>query len=192
MKKLLTITAFALLIGLNANAQKNVIKANIFSPIVRTGSFFYERVITEKMSFQLGFFYTGFKVGETKWRGIGITPEVRFYLSDKETPRGFYLAPYLRYQSLTASMTTTSIDPNTFETTSVQAEANLTTYGGGLLIGHQWLIADRVSLDMFIGPSLNSGTVKAKASDGTDNESFKAGGLTGFGLRTGITLGVAF
>ena len=103
MKKLtfgLVILAAGLILSSSAFGQKkNAIKVNIFSPIVRTGSFFYERALNDGASAQLGFFYTGYKITETKFSGYGITPEFRFYPSKKEDMKGFYLGPFLRYQS---------------------------------------------------------------------------------------------
>jgi hypothetical protein len=74
------------------------------SPLVRTGSFFYERALDENKSVQLGFFYSGISVEDTRFRGFGITPEFRLYLSEKrQAPAGIFVAPYLRYQNFDLS-----------------------------------------------------------------------------------------
>jgi hypothetical protein len=92
MKKILLVTVlvFAVII---ANAQKkNVFKLNFVSPVLKTYNFQYERVLGEKKSFQLGFFYTGATAGEVGLSGFGITPEYRMYLSSsKEAPKVFSL-----------------------------------------------------------------------------------------------------
>ncbi len=159
---------------------KNIFKVNLLSPIVRTGSFFYERVITEKSTAQLGFFYTGWSSSGTKIRGFGITPEYRFYVSNsKQAPQGFFVAPFLRYQNLEL-------------TTDAAAEkATLTAFGGGLVIGGQWIFSERISLDVFGGPSLNSRRFKA-TTNGTTEEDFTLTGFGSFGLRFGVTVGIAF
>lgn len=182
---LLTVATFAIFMGA-AQAQSNVFKVNILSPVVRTGSVFYERTISEDKSVQLGVFYTGFSVGETKFSGFGITPEFRKYLSSSnEAPEGFYLAPFLRLQSFKLK-----VEDSEFSEGGDSGEANLLTFGGGLLIGRQWVFADRFVLDTFLGPSYNAGSVKAK--DNSSEENFETGAFSGFGIRTGLALGIKF
>jgi hypothetical protein len=177
MKQLLI--AVALLVSLVASAQdgqkKNLVKVNMLSPIVRTGSFFYERKISSNSSLQLGVFYTGSKMDDLKLRGFGITPEFRYYASEKGAMEGFYLGPFLRYQS--------------YELSELNNKGKLNTFGGGLLIGKQWIFTKGISVDIFAGPSYNSGTVKV--TNGTDNFDLP-GGLNGFGVRAGLTVGIAF
>ena len=181
MKKLLFIGFILIGFASGTLAQENVVKINIFSPIVKTVSVFYERQLTDNTSGQLGFFYTGYKVTDTKFTGFGITPEWRYYFD--ETFRGFYLGPFARYQSFTLT--------NSYEFSDVEDEATLSTIGAGVLIGRQWLFNDWFSLDTFIGPSFNSGKVKVK-SEGTEEDTFSTGAFDGFGVRVGVTLGAAF
>lgn len=162
-----------------ANAQRNVIKANIFSPILRTGSFFYEQAVNENSSLQLGFFYTGIKIDETRFSGFGITPEYRLYLSEsKDVLNGFYVGPFLRYQNFK------------LEDELSNDEAKLTTFGGGVLVGHQWIFKERFSLDTFIGPSYFGGSIEVEGD--ADEEDFSADIFNGFGVRIGVTFGIAF
>jgi hypothetical protein len=72
----------------------------------------------------------------------------------------------------------------------VDAEATLSTIGGGVIIGRQWVFKKKITLDLFIGPSYNSGTVKAK--DNATSSDFSTGAFDGFGVRTGLTFGLAF
>jgi hypothetical protein len=190
MKKFIfmAVAFFAMAAGA-AQAQSNVVKVNVLSPVVSTASVFYERTIAEDKSLQLGLFYTGFSVGDTKFKGFGITPEFRKYLSSsKEAPAGFYLAPFLRYQSFNLKMEESDEWSQDGETTT--SEATYNTFGGGLLIGGQWVFADRFVLDTFFGPSYNAGNIKAK--DGANEESFETGAFGGFGIRTGVALGIKF
>ncbi len=158
--------------------SQNIIKANLFSPIVRTGSFFYERVLNEDMSFQLGFFYTGASISETSFRGVGITPEFRYYLSEtRPAPSGVFVAPYARYQNFSIT---------------AEGESGKGTFsgiGGGLLVGWQTLLKNTISLEGFIGPAYTSANVKV--TDG-DEEDFELGFFDGFGVRFGFTVGLAF
>lgn len=173
----LLFAVFFITLSVNAqDAKKNVIKANLLSPIVRTGSFFYERALNEEMSLQMGFFYSGLSFEETKYRGFGITPEFRYYLSDKPAPAGIFIAPYARYQNLSLS---SGISTN---------DATYSGLGGGLLIGAQTMLKNTITMEAFIGPSYFSG--KLKVSDGDEN-SFETGIFDGFKVRFGFTIGLA-
>lgn len=165
-----------------ANGQvKNAIKFNIFSPVVRTGSFFYERILSESSSLNFGFLFTKASVGDTDFKGWAFTPEYRFYLGETAAPHGFYVAPYLRYQSFTLT------DEDSYEMEYSKAE--MTGFGGGLLVGRQWLFKERVTFDLFIGPSYTKADMKVKSGDEND---FETGSWDGFGVRAGVTLGIAF
>lgn len=178
MKKIAGIFILSL-VGLSfVNAQSNVIKFNIFAPIVKTANFQYERAFGNK-SFQLGLFYTAFSPETTEFSGFGITPEFRFYLSETPAPAGFYAAPFLRYQSFTIEET----DPD------FAAKGTFSAFGGGLIIGKQWIFKERVALDLFIGPTFNSGKVEAESGDSGDLD---AGTFDGFGVRFGVCFGLAF
>jgi len=161
-----------------AKAQDNVFKINIFSPIVKTFNASYERKLSASSSLQLGVFYTSYTPESTSFKGLGITPEYRFYLSETEAPAGVYIAPFLRYQNFKVEST---FDGSTDKGT-------LTLFGGGVVIGKQWIFKEKISLDIFIGPQFSSGDVKVTSgSDTFDTDVFD-----GFGVRTGLTLGFAF
>lgn len=176
MKKLL-LTTLICVSFLQANAQK-AIKLNIFSPIVQTLNVSYEQALNKDKSFQLGFFYTGYSSGDTKFSGIGITPEYRIYLGE-EVMNSFYVAPFVRFQNFTLKDKTNTTD-----------EATLTTFGGGLIAGRQWIFKDKFTLDLFIGPSYNTGSTKVKS--GTSDDYSVPGAFNGFGIRTGLTFGLKF
>jgi len=175
MKKLL-LCAVTALIFFNAKAQevKNTIKINPLSALLSTGSVFYERKVNEGMSAQLGVAYTGVKLDDTKFSGLAITPEVRFYIK-KHAPTGMYAAPFLKYQNYTVSDHTD--------------KGSYTSFGGGALMGHQWVYNSGFTLDLFFGPSYNNG--KYKATIVTDEPDIK-GGIEGFGIRTGVAIGFGF
>lgn len=181
MKKVLSKKVYYLLplfilffLGLNnANAQSTV-KINILSPIVKTLNLQYEKTISTNSSIQLGFFYTGYSTGGTSFSGFGITPEYRFYLSDTEAPEGVYVAPFLRYQNFT-------LEEDVFS-----SKGTLSTIGGGLILGKQWVFKEKIVLDIFLGPAYSSGSVTVDS--GTN--SFDTGAFDGFGLRTGLCFGI--
>lgn len=187
MRKFLLTATAVLATAASALAQSNVVKVNIFSPLVKTGSFFYEHKLNDNSTLQLGALFTSWKTDGTKVSGFAFTPEYRFYLSEKSTaPEGFYVGPFLRYQKLKLEDSYSS--GSGFTSTS---EASLSTFGGGLLVGRQWIFKERFSLDVFLGPSYNGGTVKAK-SNTMPEESFDPGPFDGFGVRAGVTFGLAF
>jgi hypothetical protein len=168
------------------DGPKNIVKINFLSPIVSTASLFYERVISESSSVQLGLLYTGAGIGsgdtKTTIRGFAITPEFRYYLSEKGAPQGFFIAPYLRYQNyeLTAKDAQTSTDE----------KATFSGFGGGVLVGGQWIFKQRISLEVFGGPGYTSRNVKYEGT--ATEEDFTFGGLSGVTFRFGATIGVAF
>ncbi|UYZ62968.1 DUF3575 domain-containing protein [Hymenobacter weizhouensis] len=187
MKKVLLLTAVLCGMVGAASAQSNVVKLNIFSPIVKTGSFFYERKVTDGSSFQLGAFVTSYSPSDTKFSGFGITPEYRFYLSG-EALNGFYVGPYLRYQNFTLKTTYESF--NGTSSSTVEDKATLNTFGGGIVLGRQWLFKERFALDPFLGLGYNGGSVEVESNGSEDN--FDTGAFQGFGLRAGLSIGIAF
>ncbi|MFD2513956.1 DUF3575 domain-containing protein [Pontibacter locisalis] len=192
MKKVFVVALVLLAMAMGAaQAQNSVFKINVLSPVVRTGSVFYEQAISQDKSLQLGLFYTGFRVDETKFRGYGITPEYRQYLSTGKTaPEGFYVAPFLRFQSLNLEVDESDwYDEETGEYQDIKAKASLNTVGGGLLIGRQWIFKERFVLDTFFGPSYNAGSVKVESGE---EDMFNAEALAGFGIRTGVSFGIRF
>lgn len=186
MKKSLLVATFVAASATSALAQDNVLKVNILSPIVKTGSFFYERKLTDNSSFQLGLLFTNFKVSdEDRITGFAITPEYRFYLSERTTAlQGFYVGPFLRYQNLTIKTDNTYYG-------GTSSETSLNTFGGGVVVGRHWIFKERFSLDAFLGPSYNAGNIEDEdSSSGT--VSYDPGPFDGFGLRAGVTFGIAF
>ncbi|WP_207424078.1 DUF3575 domain-containing protein [Desertivirga brevis] len=177
MKKLLLVTALTISIFISksfAQDATNTIKINPLSALFRTGSVFFEHKVSEKSSFQLGAAYTGLKLSDTKFSGFALTPEYRIYPKGNALS-GLYLGPFLRYQNYTVK------DDNNKGTYS--------SFGGGLLVGRQWVYNSGFVLDIFFGPAYNSGKVKAEDGSGKPEVS---GSIDGFGLRTGIALGFGF
>ncbi|NQX97561.1 MAG: DUF3575 domain-containing protein [Flavobacteriales bacterium] len=195
---LLLVILFVSTFGITTKAQKNVIKANIFSPIVNTSSFFYERSISEKTSVQLGFYYTwsrpNFNVWggtDTKWSGYGITPEFRYYPSGNGLD-GFYLAPFFRYEQFKTNVTSQygTYDSNGNYTSNYDQYLLIeSAFGGGFLLGRQWIIAEFISVDSFIGPCLIN---RSTTTTNNNTSPYSQDQTTNIGLRFGLTIGVAF
>lgn len=189
MKRIFAI-AFLLCCGafisgeLQAQVRSNVVKFNPLSLAVGTFNFSYERALNDSKALQLGVYFTSIGTDALKYSGYGITPEYRIYLSQsKGAPEGWHVSPFLRYSSFSLS---TSVEGN-------EESATMNTFGGGVVAGHQWLFgkSDRISLDMFIGPKYDSASFSYEGTAGEEDFDVR-GGLSGFWVRGGITLGVAF
>ena len=181
MKKVFVVVAFlSAVIGVKAQemGRSNAIKLNPLSLILATGNVSYERAISENTSLQLGAFYSSFSLSDLKYSGYGITPEFRLYFAGaREALNGVYVAPFVRYQSFSLA------DKSTDDKTS------FTTIGGGALIGWQKMWESGFVLDLFAGPNYSSANFKNE----NDQDEFDIkGGLSGFGVRTGLTIGFGF
>jgi len=183
MKKLLTLLlAIVLVIPTFSqdkpatSTEKNVLKVNTLSLILGTGSIFYERKFTDLTAGQLGVAYMSYKFGETKFSGLILTPELRIY-AKKNAIDGFYLAPYFRYQQFT------------LENTLADSKGTLTTVGGGLVFGRQWITNSGFTMDLFFGG--HYGNADLKVNHGTDSFD-KTNLFGGFRTRIGFSIGFAF
>lgn len=186
MKKI-TLLCFALVSFTCAFAQQKstIIKTNPLSLAVANINLSVEKAVGEKKSFQMhGAYWLGGSVGDTKLNGFFLTPEFRFYVTDHGVPQGFYVAPFARYESLSAKSKVT------LGSTS-EGKATLSRIGGGVDIGYQFFFGDKVTWDIFMGPKYLSNSVKY--SDGASQDSMDLGRFSGsFGLRFGTTVGIAF
>lgn len=181
MKKNLFAAVAFLLVTLAASAQttnKNALKMNPLSLLVKTGNIAYERAVAPKTSVQLGGFYSVVGLNDFKYAGWGVTPEVRFYLGKRsEVLNGAYVAPFARYQSFA------------IRDEEQKTEGSFTTQGGGVVVGWQRNWSSGFTLDLFAGPSASK--ISFKDNAGTDHFEV-SGSMKGAGLRTGITLGFSF
>ena len=180
----------------NSSGHHNVVKLNLF-PFTLMGvgiknfSLQYEYAFHKNMScaLQVGFMpssglpssltsadATG-TLAALKFTGFSISPEFRFYPGKKEkkkAPRGFYLAPYLRYSTYTATTFfgfdqeyPTNGTPPTMQKNhyNLDLAVKYTGFGAGLMMGVQWLIKDRVSIDWWIiGAHYGSGAANITVS----------------------------
>lgn len=181
MKKLI-ILSLLVLISLRIYAQSEetfAIKINPLSVFLSTGSMFFEGKLNSNASMQMGVAYTGLELGDFKYEGIILTPEVRFYAKQRSIS-GFYIAPYFRYQNFNI----------TVDDDVSKSEMNYKSFGGGLLFGRQWVYSSGFVFDLFAGPSYNNGDITYKSGDRRDDDF--AFGLKGTGIRVGIAIGFGF
>ncbi len=157
--------------------EKNVLKVNALALILTTGSIFYERKLADATSAQLGVGFLSYKIEDAKFHGLILTPEVRLYVK-KNAIDGFYAAPYFRFQDFG------------FENTSgtETSKGSLTTYGGGLAVGRQWIFKKGLAIDFFFGGHYSGSNIKL--TSGTDTPDIAK--FEGFRMRVGFCLGFAF
>ncbi len=168
--------------------KKNIIKTSLTSFALRTFHLNYERVVTQKITVQLGAFYSFFGGnsinGSTNdsntFGGFGITPEIRFYPKGV-APMGFFVGVSPRYQRYTFKESNNN--------GGTGSETTATAFGSAIIVGGQWIFGDVISLDLYGGPSLN--TVNIKNSSGSQNN-LSISGLSPVGFRFGVSVGVAF
>lgn len=177
--------------ALGATAQENVVKLDLVSlGAISQLNLNYERMLDPRKSInvQVGWgwgsdltstFQSTFDANNTSTSntsnirlskaqyngGFQIAPEMRFYLSDQEGPRGFYLGPQLNFSSYSATLTGSHNYTNSSGSTALSNDKvvlNYTAIGGGLQLGAQWIINDHISIDWgFLGLGFVSSTVSA-------------------------------
>ena len=153
--------------------EKNVIKVNTLALIIRTGAVFYEREISDVISAQLGIAYMNYTIDDTHLDGVGVTPEVRFYIR-KNALDGFYVGPYLRYNNF-------GFDDN-------NSAGRYKGFGGGVSFGRQWIFQKGFVIDLFFGGHYTNSRIEL--TSGSEPPDFTR--IEGFNIRTGFSIGFAF
>lgn len=106
--------------------------------------------------------------GNISFSGFSLTPEYRWYVK-KHAPKGFYLAPYLRYSKYTTSSYTFSYDRDNGTKDVATMEGSLSGIGFGLMIGNQWKLGDHVTLDWWIiGAGISSSKIEMTGTGNFD------------------------
>ena len=173
-----------------ASYSKNRLKINVSSLFLNNYSFTYERSLTRKISFVAGYRTMpkiilgkvslvkkiidqvaddGDAIKEDVNRislsNSAYTGELRIYTGHKPGARGFYCSLYGRYSQLTIDY------PYEFHTNAktyvIPIKTTPKVWGAGLMIGAQWLIAKRISLDWYILGG-HYGSIKGDASGVVD------------------------
>ena len=162
--------------------EMNAVKIDVFSWFAGVGVLKYERVFSENISAQLGFFYAwDYPIYDSEVynaTGFAITPEFRYYLSNKNpAPRGIYLAPNYRYQKLE----TENLEEN--------SEATVITNSIAINLGYQLVLKDLFLVEAWAGLAYNFRNVTDETVPGasigpsTEDE---------FGPRIGVSIGLVF
>ena len=102
-----------------------------------------------------------------KFTSSGLTFEFRFYTGAKAL-KGFYLAPYFGYQKGTFANFDFQFPDKTnpMMTHGGNVEMGFSFIGGGLGLGTQWLIADKIAIDiLWIGLGVGTNTFKVLGTE---------------------------
>ena len=160
---------------------KNAVKTDLFSWMLNIGVLKYERVFSENISVQLGFYYTWDypTMDDVDFAtGFAITPEFRYYLSKKRpAPRGVYLAPHFRYEKYEWE----HLDDN--------LEATVTTNSIAINLGYQLVLIDLFLIETWVGIGYNITSVVEPAVSGSwpnYNSEYPMAG------RFGVSIGLVF
>jgi hypothetical protein len=155
--------------------EKNVLKVNTLALLIGSGSVFYERKVTDLVSAQLGAGYLNYKIGESKFSGLILTPECKFYIRNNAID-GFYISPYLRYNQYK------------YDQNENSGKGSYTSMGGGVAFGRQWIFSKGFVMDLFFGGHYTDGKVDiTSGEDPADVTKFE-----GFKTRVGFAIGFAF
>lgn len=147
--------------------------------MVSTGSLSYERAIGGKTSVMLTGAYTAASAFDVSITGFVISPEFRWYPGNKkEAPAGYFISPFLRYQSLELAE----------GSGLTQAKGTFSSFGGGLITGWQWIIGSGFVVDLWGGVMYNAGDVKVTQGTSTIGST----GFSGAFPRVGLSIGWAF
>jgi len=141
--------------------RKNVVKFLPTNIPFQSLSFEYERMVDPKNSLILGVGLPikGMIIGKlcnnnnsdlkkAEFSTMYIRAAFRYYYGDKMFPRGFYFEPYLKYQQIKGNATYEGVD-NQNITYKGNLNAKINTFNLGVQFGVQFLIAKKVTLDLY-------------------------------------------
>jgi hypothetical protein len=207
-----------------AKAQDNIIKTNIIGVFAGQYQLAYERAISPKFSVQLSAGYlagksegsssiNGDSYGyDNKRSGFIFIPELRWYpLSKAGAPRGLFIGGFGRLRQANNNLTDTGSGTEGIAQ-NLSRKRDVTTIGGGGVIGFQWVSEGGFSFDIFAGTSYKSRKTDTvyntqslnNASTDPNFDSlgdelfnqkyldFKLDDKDGFALRFGFHFGYAF
>jgi hypothetical protein len=169
---------------------KNTLKVNLTNPMIFSPKYnviSYERVINKHQTFSvsagrfaLGNLFSAVDsiqlIDQKNDKGFNFSVDYRFYLKKENkysAPRGVYIGPYYAFnyfsRELIWDINTSSLDAQA--TTSIDLTANLI----GAQLGYQFILWDRVSLDMILlGPGFWFFNLKSSFATTLDPEDQEA------------------
>ncbi|HEY9009031.1 MAG TPA: DUF3575 domain-containing protein [Ohtaekwangia sp.] len=123
------------------NRKRNIIKSDVLGVLSGYFNVTYERLAqTAPRSLVLTAEYDIFSYQEFDFRGASFQPGLRYYLNkNRQPPAGYYAQPFAIYSDYKVT------------DTNQHYSAHISQVGGGLDIGWQWVIANRITIDLYIG-----------------------------------------
>lgn len=164
----------------------NIIKINSLSIIFKNASLVYERALAPRFSLNIGggYKYAGglpkmfnsednvLQFSINRITGFTVTPELRYYLRacDSRLLDGFYAGIYFRYTRYTSDAQF-NYYPDSTSPQFYKANAVLTEVGGGITLGYQLLLWERLSIDfLFFGPRYSFYNIGYEFDSGVSQE----------------------
>lgn len=185
MKRLLILLIIPLISTgwLKAQEKDNLLKINALPLTVGNIALEYEKPITSsitlngtlswrpKISFPFKSVMESFIdddssiLNDAKLGAFSITPEVRFYLSQKEAFKGFYIAPYIKYSNYNIGLDIPIEELHNQGLSDVETlpvSGSLNGFTAGFSVGAQWQLRENIFLDWrIIGPGYGFSNGKA-------------------------------
>lgn len=173
----------------NTLSKKNIIKLNITSPAIATFALGYERVLDDLKTFQISAFYRNRPSNDINLieavQGWGITPEVRFYLSNQKiAPQGFFIAPYATYQQY-------QTEQETFNNSFFEIRQEVSSvFGLGFIFGGQWVFKEIITVDLWGGPGYYFTDTEIPRGEFVSGTTYQQG--ASYSGRFGVNIGIIF
>ncbi len=188
---LLLIFTVVLITHSHTFAQKAIVKANIAGLLSNQFGGATEFVVGKQLTAGVAGAYKkrtrdlGLGDATTDERGFLIIPEVRYYLDRnfEKAPNGLYIGANYTYERLDVVIDGGGLD-------TLNTSGQVVNSGIGVVGGFQWILRDRISIDLNISPYFNTSSVSGALE--TKPEEFYPLD-TGFKVnRIGIFIGIAF
>lgn len=127
--------------SLNVERKRNIVKTDLLGFMAGYYNVTFERLARSAPRSILGTIeYADFKYEEFDFRGISFMPALRYYILKKRVPpAGLYAELFLIYS-----------DYKVFDNNRMIG-AHIDQLGGGIHGGYQWVIADKITIDCFLG-----------------------------------------
>lgn len=169
--------------------KKNIIKWNL-TPFVlwdsRNINLSYERVLNPYRSFSVnaGIFllptsgiYDSLNIESAlKQNGLTVSGDYRFYIKNrnlKQAPDGLYWGPYASFHNYRFENEINLLNNPDFDG-NLLLDGNINIFSAGAEIGYQFIIKERLSIDLvFIGPSLSVYTGGLKLEGEVESDDYE-------------------
>lgn len=138
---------------------KTIVKANLLGWTTRNFGFYGEHIVHKNISIVLGvnFMPTGTipyigkftnerSILDVRANSFSVTPEMRFYLSNSGYGKGFYVAPYYKYERFRADNFIMEYNDNQNKKQHFGLVGSLNTHSFGAAMGVQWFVGKRKNI----------------------------------------------